>query len=70
MLFINLSLQGLNGVLNNTPGGFRQMEDRIKALEKESNYFQLKLAEKVRCSCRLFVSLRKQTAMKPNSSPS
>jgi chromosome segregation ATPase len=43
-------IQSLNGVVNNIQGGFRQIVDNIKALEKERDDLQLKFAEK---ECKL-----------------
>jgi hypothetical protein len=56
-LFINLSFQELNGILQDAVVDYKQLVDDMKVAEKERDDLDLKLAEKVWCSCRLLFAL-------------
>jgi hypothetical protein len=47
--FINLCFQELEGILEDAEVDCKQLEDDLKATEKERDTLDQKLAEKVRC---------------------
>jgi hypothetical protein len=48
-LFINLCFQELNGILEDAQVDYKQLENELKATEKERDDVKVKLMEVVRC---------------------